>query len=103
MSPVNFIKQLTNQIFMMLPWSDSVEIAEEMHLKEFIDSMVVQISGSRLTFGELTNNTDYIEVENIIRYVNANDIPLSSFKREIRKALRLLNAIEKELVKTNVC
>lgn len=97
MSPTIFVHNLTNQIFIMLPWSDSEEIFEEMHMRDYIDSMVVQVSGGKMTFEILQGYPDYAEVENILHYLNCHEMPLAAFKREIKKALSLLNKIEKEL------
>lgn len=46
-----------------------------------------------MTFEELANNMDFITVVNIINYLNNNEVSEEVCKREVFKALRLLNRI----------
>jgi hypothetical protein len=93
-SQLAYIRNLTSQIYKMLPMSDSDELIERMHLKEFINSIIVQIDGSLLTFPNLSSDEDYIIIMNILHYWDSNDIKLIPFKREVRKMMRCLNRIE---------
>ena len=91
-----YIQWLTKQIFKMLPMSDTSEDIESSHLKEFIQSIAVQIDGSFATFSEFADNPNYLAVANVIHYWNAKDIDIPLFKKEIRSVLSLLNKIESE-------
>ena len=89
-----YIKWLTKRLFAMLPMSDETEDMEENHLKEYINSMSIQVDGSFKTFPELSNNVDYLTIANMLHYWDMNDIDTVIFKREVRNALNLLNRIE---------
>ena len=89
-----YIKWLTKRLFAMLPMSDETEDMEENHLKEYINSMSIQVDGSFKTFPELSDNIDYLTIANMLHYWDMNDIDTVIFKREVRNALNLLNRIE---------
>ena len=89
-----YIKWLTKRLFAMLPMSDETEDMEENHLKEYINSMSIQVDGSFKTFPELSDNIDYLTIANMLHYWDMNDIDTAIFKREVRNALNLLNRIE---------
>ena len=89
-----YIKWLTKRLFAMLPMSDETEDMEENHLKEYINSMSIQVDGSFKTFPELSDNVDYLTIANMLHYWDMNDIDTVIFKREVRSALNLLNRIE---------
>jgi hypothetical protein len=89
-----YIKWLTKRLFAMLPMSDETEDMEENHLKEYINSMSIQVDGSFKTFPELSDNVDYLTIANMLHYWDMNDIDTVIFKREVRNALNLLNRIE---------
>lgn len=89
-----YIKWLTSRLFTMLPMSDETENMEENHLKEYINSMSIQVDGSFKTFPELASNVDYLTIANMLHYWDMNEINIVIFKREVRNALNLLNRIE---------
>lgn len=89
-----YIKWLTKRLFVMLPMSDETEDMEENHLKEYINSITIQVDGSFKTFPELNNDVDYLTIANMLHYWDMNDIDTTIFKREVRNALNLLNRIE---------
>lgn len=89
-----YIKWLTKRLFAMLPMSDETEDMEENHLKEYINSMSIQVDGSFKTFPELSDNVDYLTIANMLHYWDMKDIDTVIFKREVRSALNLLNRIE---------
>lgn len=89
-----YIKWLTKRLFVMLPMSDETEDMEENHLKEYINSITIQVDGSFKTFPELNNDVDYLTIANMLHYWDMNDIDTTIFKREVRNALNQLNRIE---------
>ena len=89
-----YIKWLTKRLFAMLPMSDETEDMEENHLRDYVNSMSIQVDGSLKTFPELSDNVDYLTIANMLHYWDMNEIEPVVFKREIRSALNLLNRIE---------
>lgn len=92
-----YIQWLANQVFKMLPMSDETEDLEENHLRDFINSISIQIDGSFKTFPDLSNNVKYLTVANILHYWNEQELVIPIFKREIRNAVNLLHQIEERL------
>lgn len=96
MNMQSYIQWLTKQIFKMLPMSDTSEIVEKSHLKDFIQSITIQVDGSFSTFEPLKDNPKYLAVANVLHYWNSREIDIPLFKREIRSIMSLLNQIESD-------
>lgn len=89
-----YIHHVTNRVFKILTIKERELCGQESFSVDYIDSLVVDMLGALDTFPQLGDDDDYIVVTNIINYIQHNDVPYKVLKREVFKALRLLNKIE---------
>lgn len=88
-----FIEYFTGHVFKIIPLKEDEVSGEDVHLSEYIDSVVIEATGALATFKELANDTDFLTVVNILNYLNNNEVSEGVCKRETFKMLGLLNAI----------
>lgn len=95
MIPSVFIDRFTGHVFKIIPLKECENSGghEDIHLREYIDSVAIEANGALTTFDELTNNMDFITVVNILNYLNKNEVSEEVCRREVLKALSLLNKI----------
>lgn len=98
MSLKAYLRWLTGRLFKMLPMSDNDDTIVDSHLREYLESMSIQIDGSLRTFPELCVDMDYLMIVNTLHYWLDAEFDIVVFKREIRNALALLNKMEERLV-----
>lgn len=101
MSLKTYLKWLTGRLFKMLPMSDTDDAIVDSHLKEYIESMSIQVDGSLKTFPELCTDMDYLMIVNTLHYWVGTELEVAAFKREIRNVLTLLNKMEERMVMEN--
>ena len=97
MSLALFIESLTGKIFKILPLSEEESNGAQNHVYEYLDSLKIEMFGAIVTFPALFKNVEYTSVLNIVQYLSVNEVSIKRCKREVFKALRLLNKISKEL------
>lgn len=92
-----FIHGLTGRVFKILPLMEEAFEGEDVHLDEYLDSCALDMLGATETFPELKSFEEYISAVNVVQYLAHNDVSLEICKREVFKALKLLNTIERKL------
>lgn len=97
MSSIYFIKSLTGKIYKILPMKEDELQGKIVHLKDYINSLSIEVIGAIKTFPELSNEDNYISVVNIINFMNDNEFDYKICKREVFKMLNFLNLIEDRL------
>lgn len=95
MIPSVFIERFTGHVFKIIPLKEceSSGAYGDIHLSEYIDSVAIEANGALTTFDGLANNMDFITVVNILNYLNKNEVSEDVCRREVLKALSLLNKI----------
>lgn len=92
-----FIHGLTGRVFKVLPLMEETLAGHDVHLDEYLDSCVLDMMGALDTFPELQGFAEYVTILNIVQYMAHNNMTQETCKREVFKALGLLNAIERKL------
>lgn len=90
-----FVNRFTGHVYKIIPLKeyDVLGIGEDIHLPEYINSVTIEATGALTTFDKLADNMDFITVVNILNYLNENEVSEEVCKREVFKALTLLNKI----------
>lgn len=92
-----FIRGLTGRVFKILPLTEEALSGEDVHLSDYLESCALDMVGALETFPELRDFEEYVTVLNIVQYMRNNEVTQEVCKREVFKALGLLNAIEGKL------
>ena len=89
----SFIQFLTGRVFKLLPMKEADIIGRTDATAEYIGGLIVDIDGAKETFPELYDIHEYVSVSNIVKYLAINDVEYEIFRREVLRALRLLNSV----------
>lgn len=92
-----FIKYVTNRVFEMLVLREKVENGESVDLDTFVDSLLITIDGAFVWSKYLNECENYIITNSIISSITHKTHEFKVFRREILKALALLNKVGVEL------
>lgn len=91
-----YIHNLTNRVFKLLTIREKELCGVTAYFAEYADSLLIDVSGAMRTFPELRENDAFVIVHNIVNYLCQNEVSYPVLRREVFKALRLLNQIEAE-------
>ena len=90
MSLTLFLDSLTGKIFKILPLKEKKDNGVAVHLEEYLESLLIEISGAYNTFPELSKSVDYLTIVNIMEYLSQNEVSKRVCKREIFKMIDLI-------------
>jgi len=98
-----FIQSLTGKVYKILLLKESEIDGCKVYLSDYLDSLLVDMMGAPDNFVSLKENIEYITVLNIVNYMSSHpEITTYKCKREVFKALRLLNKIEVDVGGDNI-
>lgn len=89
----DFLTHLVGSIFKILPLKEDTDSGIDVGLKDYIDSVVIQVVGGRMTYPILDKNQQYISIVNSIYYLNNNDFTQKQCKREVFKCIKTLQEL----------
>lgn len=92
----DFLTHLIGSIFKILPLKEDYDSGIDIGLKDYLDSLYMQLVGGRMTYKELDSNQHYISIVNTIGYLNSHDFTHKQCKREVFKCIKLLQEIVTE-------
>ena len=81
----------------MLVLREKSDKGENVHLKEYVENLYVEINGACYWSPYLTENAHFTTITSIIAYLSDNDVDFAKYRREVFKMLGLLNKINDEL------
>lgn len=88
------VKRLTSAIFKMLPMLEEERSGEDVHCKEYIESLKIELAGNADAFPALGFNQDFLRIISIINGVDWEFASMKICRRAILKMTNLLNKIE---------
>lgn len=88
-----FLEHLVGSVFKILPLKEDTDSGIDVGLKDYIDSVVIQLVGGCMTYPELNDNQQYISVVNTVNYMNKNDFTHKQCRREVFKCIKILQEL----------
>ena len=88
----NYLKALINKVYKILPMTE--ENSET--LQCYLTGLRHELVGCYQLHFELVDEPRFLTVVNIVKYLEANDYDTATCKREVFKAIRLIQNIVKE-------
>lgn len=88
-----FVRSLIGKVYKILPLKEEFDSGEDVHLDEYIESLLLDLSGASSTFPELNDIPDFITIINILQYLSTHDFNHKTCKREVFKMIGLLENI----------
>lgn len=89
----DFLDNMIGSIYKILPLKES----KNLHLSEYLDGILIQLSGAMSTYPQLSSNVNYIAIVNSIQYFSTNDFTERQCKREVFKCINNIKKIQREV------
>lgn len=93
MSIQNYLDAITGRVFKILPMKEQELRGFSVFLSDYLSSLAIEMVGASMTFDCLGIDPDYIAVVNTVNGLAKTDSDVCQIKREVFKALNLLNRI----------
>ena len=93
MSIVSYLDAITGRVFKILPMKEQELRGFDVYLRDYLSSLAIEMVGASTTFACLGLDSDYIAVVNTVNGLASADNDVIQIKREVFKALNLLNKI----------
>ena len=68
MTLTTFISSLSKKIYKVLPLFEDARCGQQVHLNEYIDSLLIELRGALDTFPEINESEMYISIINTMYY-----------------------------------
>lgn len=89
MDIITYLQGLCDSIFKLLPLKESeIESGERVYIKEFMNSLIINMKGAIDTFPELAVQKQYVFVINKINYLIYNDVDFYTWRKTVLDATR---------------
>lgn len=92
-----FVHSLIGKIYKILPLKEEADRGQDVHLHEYLCSLLRDLAGACDTFPELEMSPEYITILNTIQYLSSNEFGHKACKQEVFKMIELLTCLEKHL------
>lgn len=90
----HYLNRMTGDIFKLLPMKEEELDGKDNHLREYLDSLIVNAEGAIETYPDLKYNKEYLYVLNNLNYIMAHDIELVRWRTIILNSVKWMNTLE---------
>ena len=87
-----YLKTLIDKVYKILPMKE--ENSETLHC--YLSGLTHELVGCYQLYYELVDEPRFLSVVNIVKYLETNDYDTATCKREVFKAIKLIQSIAKE-------
>ena len=87
-----YLKALIDKVYKVLPMKE--ENSETLHC--YLTGLTHELIGAYRLYFELVDEPRFLNVVSIVKYLESNDFDTATCKREVFKAIRLIQNIVKE-------
>ena len=88
---VNYLKEITGDVFKRLPMKEDELNGIDNHLSEYLDSVIVNLKGSIITYPELANDKNYLYVINNLNFISNHDVDFWKWRSVILNSTKGLS------------
>ena len=85
---LNFLLGFRNDVFKLLPMKEAENNGVKNHLKDYLDSLVVNAKGSIVAYPELSAQKQYLYVVNNLAFLMSNEVEFSRWRKIVLSATR---------------
>lgn len=90
---VVFLKDVTGDIFKILPMKEDSLRGTENYLNDYISSLLVNLTGATKMYPELAKQKQYLYIINNLQYLNNNQADFSQWRRIILGSTNNINKL----------
>lgn len=87
----NFLLSLRGDVFKLLPMRESELNGFDKHLDEYIDAMIVNLTGAITTYPVLARQKQYLYVLNNLNYLRSHDVDFRQWRTIVLTSTRYID------------
>ena len=88
---ISYLKEITGDVFKLLPMKEDELKGVDNHLREYLESLTVNMNGALKTYPELVNEKEYLYVINNLNYIYTNEVDFAHWRTIILNSVRGLS------------
>jgi hypothetical protein len=88
----NYLNFLISKVFKILPISEN----EPDTLKNYLESLILELSGSRELFNKIRYDANFISLLAILNYFINNECSHKTYKREVFKCINIIEGLKEK-------
>ena len=88
-----YLNTLQNRIFKLLPMRENFDKGFDNHIPEYIDNLLSSCKGAAVTFPQLACNGMFIEIQNNLSFLQADDVPFKKWRATVLRTTRFVHAL----------
>jgi len=77
---ISYLKEITGDVFKLLPMKEDELKGVNNHLKEYLESLTVNMNGALKTYSQLVNEKEYLYVINNLNYIYTNEVDFAHWR-----------------------
>lgn len=85
---LNFLLGFRNDVFKLLPMKEAENNGVKNHLKDYLDSLVVNAKGSMVAYPELSVQKQFLYVVNNLAFLMSNEVEFTKWRKVVLSATR---------------
>jgi len=90
---VSYLLALRGDIFKMLPMKEAEEDGVDNHVGEYLEAMVVNMTGAMKTYPLLATEKHYLYVLNNLNYLHENEVEFPQWRKVILSSTNIINKL----------
>lgn len=87
----NFLLSLRGDVFKLLPMKESEMSGIDNHLSEYIEAMIINLSGATKTYPTLATQKQYLYVLNNMNYIRNNEVDFKKWRKIVLNSTRYID------------
>ena len=88
---ISYLKEITGDVFKLLPMKEDELKGVNNHLKEYLESLTVNMNGALKTYSQLVKEKEYLYVINNLNYIYTNEVDFAHWRTIILNSVRGLS------------
>ena len=80
---VKYLSSLRGDIFKLLPMKEDEQAGRDNHVSEYLDALLINMSGALVTYPMLGSQKQYLYVLNNLQYIHKNNVSFDRWRKII--------------------
>lgn len=80
---IKYLSSLRGDIFKLLPMKEDEQAGINNHIPEYLDALIVNMSGALVTYPTLGKQKQYLYVVNNLQYIHNNEVSFERWRKII--------------------
>lgn len=89
----NFLTSLRGDVFKLLPMKEAEMSGINNHMNEYIDSLIINLTGAMNTYPVLASQKQYLYVLNNIQYIFKHPVDFKQWRKIILNSTKNIDAL----------